>query len=278
MAVEAAHAALGGRRARSRPTSTASRRSRWTTTRRPTSPATSARRTAQVLQSQIGYGGGAACAVVQQAAMAVAGGCRRRRRRVPVAQRPFVASARWRRRDGLGDVTARERRPVLVVRPVRSRDPRRLGRHPRAPVHASVRRDVRGLRPRHRRRPPARARTTPHAFFYEKPITLEDHQDSRWIVEPLRLLDCCQESDGAVAVVVTSVERARDLKQQAGRHRRRRAGRDARPADRDQLLRRRHHGAARGEPRRGSSLARSRDSARRTSRRRSSTTTSRRSC
>jgi acetyl-CoA acetyltransferase len=53
----------------------------------------------------------------------------------------------------------------------------------------------------------------PHAFFYNKPITLEEHQASRWIVEPLRLLDCCQESDGAVAVVVTSVERARDLKQ-----------------------------------------------------------------
>ena len=57
------------------------------------------------------------------------------------------------------------------------------------------------------------AATNPNAWFYEQPITLEDHQSSRWIVEPLRLLDCCQESDGAVAVVVTSSERARDLKQ-----------------------------------------------------------------
>lgn len=57
------------------------------------------------------------------------------------------------------------------------------------------------------------AATNPAAWFYEKPITLEDHQASRWIVEPLRLLDCCQESDGAVAVVVTSRERARDLRQ-----------------------------------------------------------------
>lgn len=57
------------------------------------------------------------------------------------------------------------------------------------------------------------AATNPNAWFYEQPITLADHQASRWIVEPLRLLDCCQESDGAVAVVVTSLEYAKKLKQ-----------------------------------------------------------------
>ena len=58
------------------------------------------------------------------------------------------------------------------------------------------------------------AATNPDAWFYERPITLEDHQASRWVVEPvLRLLDCCQESDGGVALVVTSTERARDLRQ-----------------------------------------------------------------
>jgi acetyl-CoA acetyltransferase len=55
------------------------------------------------------------------------------------------------------------------------------------------------------------ASTNPKAWFYEQPITLEEHQASRWIVEPLHLLDCCQESDGAQALVVTSLERARDL-------------------------------------------------------------------
>jgi acetyl-CoA acetyltransferase len=57
------------------------------------------------------------------------------------------------------------------------------------------------------------AATNPKAFFYEKPITLEEHQASRWIVKPLHLLDCCQESDGGQALVITSLERARDLAQ-----------------------------------------------------------------
>ena len=57
------------------------------------------------------------------------------------------------------------------------------------------------------------AATNPNAWFYRRPITLEDHQASRWIVEPvIRLLDCCQESDGGVAMVVTTAERARDLR------------------------------------------------------------------
>jgi acetyl-CoA acetyltransferase len=56
------------------------------------------------------------------------------------------------------------------------------------------------------------AATNPNAWFYKRPITIDDHQASRWIVEPLlRLLDCCQESDGGVAIVVTSADRARDL-------------------------------------------------------------------
>lgn len=58
------------------------------------------------------------------------------------------------------------------------------------------------------------AATNPNAWFYQRPITLDDHQNSRWVIEPvLRLLDCCQESDGGVALVITSAQRARDLKQ-----------------------------------------------------------------
>ena len=57
------------------------------------------------------------------------------------------------------------------------------------------------------------AANNPAAWFYEQPITLNDHQQSKWIVEPLHLLDCCQESDGAVAIVVTSADYARKLRQ-----------------------------------------------------------------
>ena len=57
------------------------------------------------------------------------------------------------------------------------------------------------------------ASTNPNAFFYGKPITVEDHQASRMIADPLHLLDCCQESDGGVALVIVSAERARDLRQ-----------------------------------------------------------------
>ncbi|MFC4535511.1 lipid-transfer protein [Sphaerisporangium dianthi] len=56
------------------------------------------------------------------------------------------------------------------------------------------------------------AAANPAAWFYQRPITLAEHQASKWIVAPLHLLDCCQESDGAVALVVTSAERARDLR------------------------------------------------------------------
>ena len=56
------------------------------------------------------------------------------------------------------------------------------------------------------------AANNPAAFFYGKPITLEEHQASRWIVKPLRLRDCCQESDGGQALLITTLDRARHLK------------------------------------------------------------------
>jgi acetyl-CoA acetyltransferase len=54
------------------------------------------------------------------------------------------------------------------------------------------------------------AHLNPNAH-YPKLISLEDHQASRFVAEPLRLLDCCPVSDGGAAIVITSAERARDL-------------------------------------------------------------------
>ena len=45
------------------------------------------------------------------------------------------------------------------------------------------------------------------------PMTVADHQASRMVAEPLHLLDCCLMTDGAVVVLVTTAERARDLRQ-----------------------------------------------------------------
>ena len=56
------------------------------------------------------------------------------------------------------------------------------------------------------------ATMNPMAQFRD-PITLEDHQNSRYIADPLRLLDCCLVSNGGIAVIVTSADRARSLRQ-----------------------------------------------------------------
>jgi acetyl-CoA acetyltransferase len=161
--------------------------------------------------SRIHYGGGAACATVHHAAMAVASGVAD----VVVCYRAF--NERSGHRFGAG-VQGRPPAPNAENAQFAWYAPHGLltpaswvAMFGQRYLHASgaTTEDFGRVAVADRKH----AATNPAAWFYGKPITLDDHQASRWIVEPLRLLDCCQETDGGQALVVTSLERARDLAQ-----------------------------------------------------------------
>ncbi|HEX6444874.1 MAG TPA: lipid-transfer protein, partial [Streptosporangiales bacterium] len=157
--------------------------------------------------SRIAYGGGAACATVQQAAMAVATGVAE----VVVCYRAFNERSGHRFGTGISrsEPTAEGvamswvstfglMTPAAWVAMFAQRYMHEYGATSEDFGRVSV------ASRKH-------AASNPQAWFYGRPITLADHQASRPIVDPLRLLDCCQETDGGQALVVTSVERARDL-------------------------------------------------------------------
>jgi len=56
------------------------------------------------------------------------------------------------------------------------------------------------------------ANLNPQAQMHDPPLTLAEYHRSRWVVEPFHLFDCCLVSNGGLAVIVTSAERARALK------------------------------------------------------------------
>jgi len=158
--------------------------------------------------SRITYGGGAAAATVQQAAMAVASGVAE----VVVVYRAFNERSGLRFGNIGGSLTAMPLwlswyAPFGLLSPASW-----VSVHARRYMHeyGATNEDFGRIAVVDRHH----AATNPNAWFYERPITLADHQASPWVVEPvLRLLDCCQESDGGVALIVTSVERAKDLRQ-----------------------------------------------------------------
>ncbi|MPY78099.1 MAG: lipid-transfer protein [Actinophytocola sp.] len=159
--------------------------------------------------SRIGYGGGAAAATVQQAAMAVATGTAD----VVVAYRAFnersghrfgqvsTAAAQQVNTSGIDNSFTY---PMGIATPAAT-----VAMLARRYLHdyGASSEDFGRVAVIDR----ANAATNPNAWFHGKPITLDDHQASRWIAEPLRLLDCCQESDGGVALVIVRAERAREL-------------------------------------------------------------------
>jgi acetyl-CoA acetyltransferase len=153
---------------------------------------------------QVGYGGGAGPACVGQLAMAVATGqCRVgvawRSRKRGSGTRPWAgdrqasAPATWTRPYGL-------LRPVDEIAMLTRRYMHEFGatRDHLANVAIAVRR---------------MANRNPGAMMFERELTREQYMAARWISEPLCLFDNCLESDGALACVVVSAERARDGRQ-----------------------------------------------------------------
>lgn len=150
---------------------------------------------------QVGYGGGAGPGVVGQLAMAVATGqCNVgvawRSRKRGSGPRPWTNTddqlstpAAWTRPWGL-------LRPVDEIAMLTQRYMHETGatRDHLANVALAAR---------------AHANRNPRAFMKDKPLTREQYMEARWISEPLCLFDNCLESDGALACVVVSAERAK---------------------------------------------------------------------
>jgi len=160
--------------------------------------------------SRIHYGGGAACATIMQAALAVSSGVAD----VVVAYRAFNERSGHRFGTGVqgrAPVPNAENAHLASYLPVGLLTPASwvaMAAMRYMAVTGATSEDFGRVAVADR----THAATNPKAWFYGQPITLEDHQASRWIVEPLHLLDCCQETDGGQALVVTSLERARDLR------------------------------------------------------------------
>ena len=155
--------------------------------------------------SQVGYGGGAGPATVGHLAMAIATGqCRvgvawRSRKRGSGA-RPWANTvqqlptpATWTRPWGL-------LRPVDEIAILTRRYMHEYGasRDHLANVAIAVRK---------------MANRNPKAVMYDRALSREDYMKGRWISEPLCLFDNCLETDGALACVLVSAERARDCPQ-----------------------------------------------------------------
>ena len=159
--------------------------------------------------SRIGYGGGAAIGVVHQAAMAIATGSAK----YVVCYRALNGRSGQRYSQGVsGDIVTSDlihwswympwglMTPASWVAMFTQRYMHQTGT--KAEDLAEVALQTR-----------KHAVNNPDAFFYQKPLSMDEYMNARWIAEPLRLYDCCQETDGGVAVVITTPERARDCQQ-----------------------------------------------------------------
>ena len=160
--------------------------------------------------SRVGYGGGAAIGIVHQAAMAVATGSAN----YVVGYRALNGRSGQRYSEGVsGDIVTTDIIHWSYYMPFGLLTPASLGGHVHAALHAPDRLQEHG---------PGRGLHLPAQARGEQPQRLLLRQGRspsrttrtpRIIADPLRLFDCCQETDGGCAFVVTTPERAHDLKQ-----------------------------------------------------------------
>jgi acetyl-CoA acetyltransferase len=159
------------------------------------------------LSATMNLGGATACAMIQHAAQAIAAGLCRTvvcvfsdaplKPPAPAGERPSSAGAYgfvrgWEAAYGYFGVNAMY---ALVAR-----------RHMH--VYGTTQDHLGAVAVAQR----AWANLNPQAQLHDQPLTLADYRASRWGVEPFHLFDCCLVSNGGLAVVVTTAERARDLR------------------------------------------------------------------
>ncbi|MGQ5649659.1 lipid-transfer protein [Streptomyces sp. EKR5.2] len=154
--------------------------------------------------SKVGFGGGGSCATVAHLAAAVATG----QASVGVAWRSRKRGSGprpWRNTAVQLPTPAQWTRPFGLLRPVDE-----IGMLARRYLHehGATRDHLFNVALACRNR----ANQNPTAIMYERPLTREMYMNSRWISEPLCLFDNCLETDGALACVVVSAERARDCR------------------------------------------------------------------
>jgi acetyl-CoA acetyltransferase len=156
--------------------------------------------------SKISYGGGASCATLMHAAAAIASGlattvvCHRARNRGAKTSRP------WSQERVLVKDDKALHTPWGLIRPV---DVIGMWAHRHMHEFGTKREHFGNVAIAARRH----ANRNPHAMMRDRPLDMKTYLAGRVIGYPLTLYDCCLETDGALACVVTSVERARDLRQ-----------------------------------------------------------------
>jgi len=161
------------------------------------------------LLSRVAYGGGAAVPLVHQAAMAVATGvCKN-----VVVYRALNGRSGQRMGQGVsGDIITADLihwswympfgmlTPASWIAFAATRYMHQYGTTEDSFAHVAVSTRKHAV-------------NNPNAAFYEQPLSFDDYYASKPICTPLRLFDCCQETDGGCALLITTPERARDLKQ-----------------------------------------------------------------